>query len=176
MSKLTLRNTKELNEFTERRFPPVSKEIIVNVGERETRIAVTEDGKLVEMHIERAERVVGSLYKCRVANVLPGMDAAFVDIGLERNAFLYVGDVLPTGDDASSGDAEASRKSADRRPRVGQRPPPEWRCPDRRHHRSGCRGRAVSAEEAEAESAEEPARRCGRRAAGRCRGGTASAG
>ena len=77
----------------------MSKEIIVNVGERETRIAVTEDGKLVEMHVERAERVVGSLYKCRVANVLPGMDASFVDVGLERNAFLYVGDVLPTGDD-----------------------------------------------------------------------------
>ncbi len=78
------------------------KEIIVNVGERETRIAVTEEGKLVELHIERAERVVGSLYKCRVANVLQGMDAAFVDIGLERNAFLYVGDVLPTGEDSGS--------------------------------------------------------------------------
>jgi ribonuclease G len=77
----------------------LSKEIYVNVGERETRIAVTEDNKLVELHIERAERVVGSLYKCRVSNVLQGMDAAFVDIGLERNAFLYVGDVLPTVDD-----------------------------------------------------------------------------
>lgn len=76
----------------------MSKEIVVNVGERETRIAVLEDGKLVELHIERAERVVGSLYKCRVSNVLQGMDAAFVDIGLDRNAFLYVGDVLPTGD------------------------------------------------------------------------------
>ena len=50
---------------------------------------MTEDGKLVEMHVERAERVVGSLYKCRVANVLPGMDASFVDVGLER-AFHYV--------------------------------------------------------------------------------------
>ena len=80
----------------------MTKEIYVNVGERETRIAVTEDNKLVELHIERAERVVGSLYKCRVANVLQGMDAAFVDIGLERNAFLYVGDVLPTVDDLTS--------------------------------------------------------------------------
>ena len=97
----------------------MSKEIIVNVGERETRIAVTEDGKLVEMHVERAERVVGSLYKCRVANVLPGMDASFVDVGLERNAFLYVGDVLPTGDDASSTDSDARPKAAERRPRVG---------------------------------------------------------
>jgi len=71
------------------------------VGERETRIAVTEDGKLVELHIEREERVVGSLYKAKVANVLPGMDAAFVDIGLDRNAFLYVGDVIPTSDNGA---------------------------------------------------------------------------
>ena len=97
------------------------KEIIVNVGERETRIAVTEEGKLVELHIERAERVVGSLYKCRVANVLQGMDAAFVDIGLERNAFLYVGDVLPTGDDGASAVVE-TRKANDRRPRPERRP------------------------------------------------------
>lgn len=98
----------------------MSKEIVVNVGERETRIAVMEDSKLVELHIERAERVVGSLYKCRVANVLPGMDAAFVDIGLERNAFLYVGDVLPTGDDSGSGARSAgppNESSNSRRPR-----------------------------------------------------------
>src|SRR5207237_75888 len=88
----------------------MAKEIIVNVGDRETRIAVIEEGKLVELHIERAERVVGSLYKCRVANVLAGMDAAFVDIGLERNAFLYVGDVLPTGDDNSASEGDNSRK------------------------------------------------------------------
>jgi len=86
----------------------LSKEIVVNVGERETRIAVLEDGKLAELHIEREERVVGSLYKARVENVLPGMDAAFVDCGLERNAFLYVGDVLPTSDDSGPGDRSAS--------------------------------------------------------------------
>ena len=134
----------------------MSKEIIVNVGERETRIAVTEDGKLVEMHVERAERVVGSLYKCRVANVLPGMDASFVDVGLERNAFLYVGDVLPTGDDASSGDADTARKSADRRPRIGS---------DRRPNADPAVAASVGAtvagepvgEEAEAEGSEEAA-------------------
>src|SRR5438445_13339122 len=79
----------------------MSKAIVVNVGERETRIAVTEDGKLVELHIEREERVVGSLYKAKVANVLPGMDAAFVDVGLDRNAFLYVGDVIPTSEEGA---------------------------------------------------------------------------
>lgn len=77
----------------------MSKEIIVNVDTRETRVALVEAGKLVELHIERDERVVGSIYKCKVSNVLPGMDAAFVEIGLERNAFLYVADVLPETDD-----------------------------------------------------------------------------
>ena len=100
----------------------MSKEIIVNVGERETRIAVMEDDKLVELHIERAERVVGSLYKCRVANVLPGMDAAFVDVGLERNAFLYVGDVLPVADDGATTDSRSDSNGADngRRGRYGR--------------------------------------------------------
>lgn len=77
----------------------MSKEIIVNVDTRETRIALVEAGKLVELNVEREERVVGSIYKCKVANVLAGMDAAFVDIGLDRNAFLYVADVLPEMDD-----------------------------------------------------------------------------
>lgn len=77
----------------------MSKEIIVNVDSRETRVALIEAGKLVELHVEREERVVGSIYKCKVSNVLPGMDAAFVDIGLERNAFLYVADVLPEADE-----------------------------------------------------------------------------
>jgi ribonuclease G len=91
----------------------VAKEIVVNVGERETRIAVMEEGKLVELHIEREERVVGSLYKARVENVLPGMDAAFVDVGLERNAFLYVGDVLPTSEDESGEAVKSSNALVD---------------------------------------------------------------
>jgi len=72
----------------------IKQEIIVNVTPRETRIATLEEGQLVELRVEREERVVGSIYKGIVQNVLPGMDAAFVDIGLERNAFLYVADVL----------------------------------------------------------------------------------
>jgi len=60
-----------------------------------------EDGKLVEYYVERpgSERPAGNIYKGRVVNVLPGMDAAFVDIGLEKNAFLYVGDVALNRDD-----------------------------------------------------------------------------
>ncbi len=91
----------------------MSKEIIVNVGERETRVAVLENDKLVELHIERSERVVGSIYKCRVVNVLPALDAAFVDIGLERNAFLYVGDVLPTNGQSTMSNDEEDRDNPD---------------------------------------------------------------
>ncbi|HSV74942.1 MAG TPA: Rne/Rng family ribonuclease [Chthonomonadales bacterium] len=96
----------------------MAKEILVNVGPRETRIAIMEDSRLVELEIEREERVVGSLYKARVENVLPGMDAAFVDIGLSRNAFLYVGDVLPTaeggsGSSASGPDADTDDETED---------------------------------------------------------------
>jgi ribonuclease G len=84
----------------------LSKEIFVNVEPRETRVAVIESGRLVELHVEREERVVGSIFKGRVVNVLPGMDAAFVDIGLEKNAFLQAGDVIgeeDTDDDNGGG-------------------------------------------------------------------------
>ncbi|NLB73851.1 MAG: Rne/Rng family ribonuclease [Firmicutes bacterium] len=74
----------------------MSKEIIVSTGPGETRAAVIENGRLVEVYIERTahQRHVGNIYKGRVENVLPGMQAAFVNIGLERNAFLYVDDAL----------------------------------------------------------------------------------
>ena len=73
----------------------MDKKIIVNCNNRATRVAILENGKLVELYIERPleHRIVGNLYKGIVANVLPGMQAAFVDIGLEKNAFLYVDDV-----------------------------------------------------------------------------------
>ena len=73
------------------------KEIVVNVGEEETRVAVLEDNVPVEIYIERAvnQRLVGNIFKGQVENVLPGMQAAFVNIGLEKNAFLYVEDALP---------------------------------------------------------------------------------
>ena len=66
------------------------KEMFINVSAGGTRIAVTEDRKLVELHIERAdyERMVGNIYKGKVQNVIPGMQAAFIDIGYESNAFL----------------------------------------------------------------------------------------
>ncbi len=90
------------------------KEIIVNVSNRETRIALLEDGQLMEYRVEREERVVGSIFKGIVQNVLPGMDAAFVDIGLERNAFLYVADIIP---DEGSDNSPASIKRSELRRR-----------------------------------------------------------
>jgi len=73
------------------------KEIIINVGEEETKVAVLENKVLVEMYIERApnQRLVGNIFKGQVENVLPGMQASFVNIGLEKNAFLYVEDAIP---------------------------------------------------------------------------------
>jgi len=79
----------------------VSIELLVNVTPRETRVAMVENGVLQEIVIERARRrgLVGNIYKGIVSRVLPGMQAAFVDIGLERAAFLHISDVA-TGDEA----------------------------------------------------------------------------
>ena len=73
----------------------MSKEMIVSVNGREKKIAILDNGKVTEFYIERGEEnagVVGNVYKGRVMRVLPGMQSAFVDIGLERDAFLYVTD------------------------------------------------------------------------------------
>lgn len=75
----------------------MTKLIIVQIDEGETRLALLEEGHLAEVFWERGhhKRIAGNIYKGRVENVLPGMQAAFVDIGLARNAFLYVGDAVP---------------------------------------------------------------------------------
>jgi ribonuclease G len=74
----------------------MSEEILINVTPRETRVAVVENGMLQEVHIERTSRrgYVGNIYKGRVLRVMPGMQAAFVDVGLERAAFLHASDIL----------------------------------------------------------------------------------
>src|SRR6478609_4562705 len=73
----------------------MSTELIINSSLPETRIALQENGEIQELLIERAsgKGIVGNIYKGRVTRVLPGMQAAFVDIGLEKAAFLYVDDV-----------------------------------------------------------------------------------
>lgn len=104
----------------------MSKEMIVSVNGREKKIAILDNGKVTEFYIERGqenEGVVGNVYKGRVMRVLPGMQSAFVDIGLERDAFLYVSDffdeeeeiekiVLEKGKKGSH--AEASREVNER--------------------------------------------------------------
>ncbi len=73
------------------------KRIVVHGHRDETTVALLEDGKLTEFFVERpnVRKLVGNIYKGRVVNVLPGMGAAFVDIGIEKNAFLYIDDLLP---------------------------------------------------------------------------------
>ena len=75
----------------------MSAELLVNITPQETRVALLENGILHELQVERESNkgIVGKIYKGRVARVLPGMEAAFVDIGLEKAAFLHVSDILP---------------------------------------------------------------------------------
>ncbi|MGD2055466.1 MAG: ribonuclease G [Gammaproteobacteria bacterium] len=85
----------------------MSEEILINVTPRETRVALVENGMLQEVLIERARRrgLVGNIYKGKVCRILPGMQAAFVDIGLERAAFLHESNILTQGPDDSGGSA-----------------------------------------------------------------------
>ncbi len=72
------------------------KKIVINVADHETRVALLEDGNIAELFIERgdASDIAGNIYKGKVQRVLPGMQAAFVDIGLKQAAFIYVSDVV----------------------------------------------------------------------------------
>lgn len=84
----------------------MSEEILINVTPVETRVALVENGMLQEAYIERTSRkgIVGNIYKGKVVRVLPGMEAAFVDIGLERAAFIHASDVVSgqaSGDEPS---------------------------------------------------------------------------
>jgi len=93
----------------------VKKQIIVNAEDLESRVAILEDGQLAELHIERDPRIVGSIYKARVVSVLPGMDAAFADIGAEKNVFLCADDVgFVTETGVTSASLPRSRKITDR--------------------------------------------------------------
>ncbi|NGY05966.1 ribonuclease G [Solimonas terrae] len=76
----------------------MSTEILVNIGPQETRVALVEGGSAQEVHVQRASRhgLTGNIYKGTVQRVLPGMQAAFIEIGLERTAFLHVNDMLAT--------------------------------------------------------------------------------
>jgi ribonuclease G len=80
------------------------KKLVINVNDHETRVAFMEDGTLAELFVERRDHsdITGNIYKGRVQRVLPGMQAAFVDIGLKQAAFIYVNDILKNGFSAYS--------------------------------------------------------------------------
>jgi Rne/Rng family ribonuclease len=101
----------------------MSRELIVSVNGREKKIAIVENERVTEFYIERGEQnqgIVGNIYKGRVMRVLPGMQSAFVDIGLERDAFLYVTDFFDEEaeferivvDKSKKGDTEAATRAA----------------------------------------------------------------
>ncbi len=99
--------------------------MLIESDPHQTRIAVLEDDRLTEIFVERHRHrgLVGNVYKGRVTRVLPGMQAAFVDIGLERDAFLYVSDVAARRrGDGRAGDRRAARRRA-RRPHHAAAPP-----------------------------------------------------
>src|SRR5690348_4598537 len=86
----------------------MKRELLINASPRETRVAILEDDQLVELLVDRpdARRMVGDIYLGRVEAVLPGIQAAFVDIGTEKSAFLHASDVIYP-DDKSSNDDDA---------------------------------------------------------------------
>lgn len=105
----------------------MQNEILINAEGGETRVAILERGLFSELHIERRDGVsmVGSVLKGRVTRVLPGMQAAFVDIGLEKAAFLYAGDYLEQVDPADVEMDDDEPRQAPRRGRGRNRQPPQ---------------------------------------------------
>ena len=95
----------------------MSKELVISSNRHETRVALIEDDQLVEVYFQRANEysLAGSIHKGRVTRVLPGMQSAFVDLGLERDTFLYVSDFLEEEHediDRVTGDERPPRESA----------------------------------------------------------------
>src|SRR5262252_3848033 len=90
----------------------MKREILINANPRETRVAILEDDQLVELLVDRpdARRMVGDIYLGRVEAVLPGIQAAFVDIGTEKSAFLHASDLVYPEDEA---DADADDDEED---------------------------------------------------------------
>ena len=105
----------------------MSKELIVSASSQETKAAILEGGEVVEIHIERErdKGIVGSICKGRVTKVLPGMQSAFVNIGLERDAFLYVSDFFEDTDEYDRIVSSAEERVAKLDQGGGSQPPEE---------------------------------------------------
>src|ERR1700759_1879791 len=100
----------------------MSKELVISSNRHETRVALLEDDQLVEVYFQRANEysLAGSIHKGRVTRVLPGMQSAFVDLGLERDTFLYVSDFFEENEEF---DALPEDKPAVGRTERGERRP-----------------------------------------------------
>src|SRR6202522_301009 len=98
----------------------MSKEIYISSTPHETRLAIVEDEALTEIYYERENEytLAGSIYNGRVTRVLPGMQSSFVDIGLERDAFLYITDFMEEAPDSAEFDTSSDGDHAPRAPRV----------------------------------------------------------
>jgi Rne/Rng family ribonuclease len=140
----------------------MSKEICISSTPHETRLAILEDDQLTEVYYERENEytLAGSIYKGRVTRVLPGMQSAFVDLGLERDAFLYVTDFMEEQEDSSdferipakgeeTGRTSQSRESQNRQPRAAQGSPEEETAPKRNGAPAGGSGGSAPAGEFE---------------------------
>ncbi len=115
----------------------MAKEICISSTPHETRLAILEDDQLAEIYYERENEytLAGSIYNGRVTRVLPGMQSAFVDLGLERDAFLYVTDFIELEDQEETDELEkAAASGAGQAPREIRHPHgvrPQWRPPGR---------------------------------------------
>src|ERR1700741_3466673 len=100
----------------------MSKELVVSTGRHETRVAILEDDQLVELFHEREKEysLAGSIHKGRVTRVLPGMQSAFVDLGLERDTFLYVSDFFEENEEFDRVPVIREGPAQDRTPRAPQ--------------------------------------------------------
>jgi ribonuclease G len=150
----------------------MSKEIYISSTPHETRLAIVEDDGLTEIYYERENEytLAGSIYNGRVTRVLPGMQSSFVDIGLERDAFLYITDFMEEAGDSADFEAEGSQRNSRRepvtlegnangerseRPERTERPERERGGRGRRRERGGNRDRQPSGEPAAPQPEEE---------------------
>jgi len=118
----------------------MAKELIISANVHEKKVAMLEDGVVTEFYVERRDEnqgVVGNLYKGRVMKVLPGMQSAFVDIGLERDAFLYVSDFTEFMEEEEEIDFREVNEDSRVPPRVDEgKPGPHTASDDALHGRS----------------------------------------
>src|ERR1700693_5017139 len=100
----------------------MTRELFGSSTPHETKVGMVEDDLLAEIYLEREHEytLAGSIYKGRVTRVLPGMQSAFVDIGLERDAFLYVSDFMELEDSEDLDEVPTNRPAPDRYPAQGQ--------------------------------------------------------